>query len=607
MGLTMEKKESFLIKIIKSIHNDIEDRELSIEERVGLMFISSGVIVAIIGLHICYFCHASINSLYAVSAIIAAAILTLLVGGRKRDINFTKNVMVVVVSLLIPSIFVTAGGINSGCGAWFIYEMFFIVLACKGVQLVIFLIVDSAVIALLFFMDYGEKTKYIYHLQTERDVFLSTVLSWCVVTFVILFIVYEYKRIYNDEKRMLESKSAELEKANSYERNFLVNMSHELRTPITSVVGFNELVLNEKISDEARDYAKKVEVSSEYLLSIVDNILDFEKIESGKDELQCENYYLKDIIDTSCGIVSKNINDKGLSIAVVTDPALPSQLYGDVRRINQVLLNLLTNAIKYSEKGIINMSFGRGADIGTYKTHLIISVEDQGIGMSESDVENIFESYTKVGTLQSKRMEGVGLGLAISKKYIELMDGRIEVESRLGHGTKFTCVIPQTIVDDTPFSIYGIADANESMEDAVNTNDDSKNDDSKNDDEIKDVEKKSILVVDDTKMNLELIMQVLKNLPYEVSIAESGQQAVELCKIKKYSLILMDILMPEMDGTMAMKSIRQECYSDVPIVALTADAVLESRQAYKNEGFDDCIVKPVKPAVLLATIEEYVH
>lgn len=587
---------------ISRLINVIRDRSLSVEERVSIMFISVGVIAALVGELICVACHASIYSTIAIIFISITALISIGIGIRRADIDFIRIAMVIVVSVMIPIVFITAGGFMSGCTAWLIYELFYITLACRNRRLVLVLTIDGIVDVVLMVADYLG-APFIYHLKTEQDIFISTFGSMIVVSLAILITVYFYKIIYNKERANLQQHQIELEKANQFERNFLASMSHELRTPVNAIMGFNELILQADSLEKIGEHALDVKHSSELLMSTIDDILDFSGIELGKMVLEPKDYSLKDLVISLHNMVSASAKSKGLNFSVDVDPNLPVVLNGDVKRIRQIILNLLTNAVKYSEKGNVIFSIGMNKrtselsndGVSPQTVGLVIKISDEGAGISEEQQATMFTALKHMDEIKEQNAQGTGLGLTITKNLVDLMDGEIIVESTLGQGSIFTVILPQVIVSNDKIGEVVLQN---------NTNKEETNKTSEVENEI-DNSNQFILVVDDTAINLKLMKYLLKN--YDVTTVDRGAKAIEACQDKKYSLILMDIMMPEMDGVEAMKTIRKECYNDVPVIAVTADAVAGAREEYLSEGFDDYVSKPVKPDTLLSLISKYLQ
>lgn len=386
----------------------------------------------------------------------------------------------------------------------------------------------------------------------------------------------------------------EADKANQAKTAFLSNMSHEIRTPINAVMGMNEMILRKSENPEIQEYSQNIQFASKTLLSIVNDILDLSKIESGKMELAEGEYKLEQLIYDCYVMVSSRANDKGLEFIVKNNEKLPSVLYGDEFRIRQIIINLLTNAMKYTQEGSVTLSFD-GQVMEDERIILQVSVKDTGIGVKKENMEKLFQAFQRVDLKRNKAIEGTGLGLAITKQLVDIMGGTIEVQSTYGEGSCFTATLPQQIIDSQP------------MGDFYNNGKDGKN---KKENYQKQFEAPdaSILVVDDVDMNLVVIQCLLKDTKIKIDTAKSGQECLRKAGEKKYDIIFMDHMMPEMDGVETLHQMRkqEDCLNlDTPVIALTANAIAGVRDMYLQAGFVDYLSKPVEGSALENMIIEY--
>ena len=437
----------------------------------------------------------------------------------------------------------------------------------------------------------------------------ATILVWIAVFFAIArfyYLDYRNERDYSlhiemmrleEQRQAYEARALKLEKdaadhANRAKSNFLAEMSHEIRTPINAVLGMNEMILRESRNEEVRGYARNVESAGRNLLAIINDILDFSKIEAGRMEIVNAPYRLSSLLNDVGNIALFQARAKGLTFDADVDGTLPDGLYGDEVRVRQVLSNLLNNAVKYTKEGGVTLRV-RGTRKGG-ALNLTMSVADRGIGIREEDMKNLFVSFERADEAQNKSIEGTGLGLAIVQNLLRLMNGSIQVKSRYGEGSVFRITIPQGIVLDEPVGDFREKFA-QGARDMAAYHETFRAPDAR------------VLVVDDMEMNLTVIYGLLRETGLNIDTAASGAAALALTKDNPYDLILMDQRMPEMDGTEALRRIREQDgrNRETPAICLTADAVQGARERYLAQGFADYVLKPVEGAVLEAALMKH--
>ena len=407
-------------------------------------------------------------------------------------------------------------------------------------------------------------------------------------------------RPYVRQQGELLEEKVRAESANHAKSDFLANMSHEIRTPINAVLGMNEMILREDRRalntddknidcETAKDalknigvYAADVENAGHNLLALVNDILDFSKIEAGRLDLVEAPYKLTSILNNLSNMVLFKAQDKGLNFIIDVDETLPNELLGDEMRVKQILTNILNNAVKYTEKGHVKLSI-KGEKQNDDKILLTVEVEDTGIGIKEQDRAKLFKQFQRLEMEKNSTVEGTGLGLVITQRLLEMMGGSIYVESEYGKGSVFTVQIPQKIVSEN-----AVGDFQERFKANVM--------EAKTYRESFRAPSAHILIVDDTRINLTVATNLLKNTGIQIDTATGGAQAVNMAEKNLYDVILMDQRMPEMDGTEALHRIRATeggKSKDMPVICLTADAVVGAKERYLAEGFSDYLTKPI--------------
>lgn len=397
----------------------------------------------------------------------------------------------------------------------------------------------------------------------------------CISMGLTLIDLIMYFTIENPDLQMLDivnMAKEDAQRANQAKTDFLSSMSHEIRTPLNAIVGLSECILKETALDKAKEDAHDIVSASNTLLELINGILDISKIEAGKMELVNREYDLVEMATHLTKIIKPRIGEKPIVLKTDFSEEIPGVLYGDEAKVRQIITNILTNAIKYTEKGTIDfvISCRNEGEV----SRLVFTVADTGRGIKPEQMEGLFDKFKRLDEDRNTSIEGTGLGLAITQKLTEMMNGTIDVQSTYGEGTIFTVVIPQTIRQQE------------------------RRKKQKNEEQVREYPGKQVLVVDDNKLNIKVENHLLKHYGIEADSALSGAECLELCAAKKYDLILLDDMMPEMSGTETMLKLREDASFKTPVVVLTANAFEGMREDYLEKGFDDYLAKPMNSGEL---------
>ena len=415
--------------------------------------------------------------------------------------------------------------------------------------------------------------------KNNPNIFLMTPME-AFITFLMYF------TIENPDVAMLEQLNIakeHAEKANRAKTDFLSSMSHEIRTPLNAIVGFSECIEQANTLEEAKENANDIITASNTLLEIVNGILDISKIEAGKIEITNSNYNTKELFESTAKLIQARIGDKPLNFKVEIAEDIPDVLYGDKFNIKKVMINLLTNAVKYTESGYVDFK------VTCVKSNnicrLIIAVEDSGRGIKPKDIDKLFTKFNRFDEDRNTTIEGTGLGLAITKQLVELMNGKIVVQSVYGKGSRFTVALDQRITLEK-------AENTKSVETNLNL----------------DLTGYKVLVVDDNKLNLKVASKILSNYKLTIETVESGFECLDLIhKGNHYDLILLDDMMPKMRGTEVIKELKQDPNFKIPTIALTANAISGMKEKYIQDGFDDFLSKPIEKEELYKALYQYIY
>lgn len=519
--------------------------------------------------------------------------VSLHVAVRQRRIRFASWLLVLMSNLvLFPMIFILSSGMDSGTPVWFVLGLVYIFLLFQGKDFWVALLLTLASYLGTYLLTYfwPGLMPEVERSYSYTDSYVTLV---CVSCFIGIMLRIQ-RKIYDREKEIAEKQKEEIEQIARSKDVFFANMSHEIRTPINTIIGLNEMTLREDISEEIAENAINIQNASKMLLTTINDILDLSKLESGKLEILPRQYEISSMFSDLVNLIWIRAHQKDLEFKVDIDPEIPSMLYGDEVRIKQVVSNMLTNAVKYTEAGSVTL-VAKSERVAPDVILLRISVEDTGKGIRKDDLDNLFSSFKRVEEKENRNIEGTGLGLTISRQLMEMMGGTISVDSVYHKGSVFTIELRQRIVNTRPIGVINFA-AQKQLSQREKYRQSFIAPDAR------------VLVVDDNSMNLMVAVKLLRDTRIQVDTVESGRECLKKTAENFYHAILMDHMMPDMDGEATMKAVRSQTRGfcqKTPVIALTANVMSNAEQVYRNMGFDGYLAKPINSALLEASLIKY--
>ncbi|MCR4923912.1 MAG: DegV family EDD domain-containing protein [Lachnospiraceae bacterium] len=491
-----------------------------------------------------------------------------------------KLVLTVIVFVIYPTVFLYNLGVDGGGATWFIFIIIFIGLVLRGVWRNTLLFLTALITVGCYYYDYTHPE--LFADKSKKIMFINSFMCLLVVGAVCFLMISTQRRLFKNENKKAKRETQRAEELNISQNRFFSSMSHEIRTPINSILGLNELILRQRdVSEDVIRDALGIKGAGNLLLALINDILDFSKIKAGSMDIIPVDYRVGNMISEIVNMMWLRAEEKGLKFNVSIDPGVPSVLYGDEVRIKQILINLLNNAVKYTKEGTIAL-YIESKNIDENTVSLRISVSDTGIGIKKDSIPYLFDMFKRVDEEKNRYIEGTGLGLSIVKQLIDLMGGTIAVDSVYGEGSTFTVTLKQGISEKTPVGELNIHNLGEVRSQSYESSFEAPT--------------ARILIVDDNELNLEVEKRLLEDTRIQVDTVLKGRDALDRTLEYHYDVILMDHLMPEMDGIECLQKLRNQVGGlnrDVPVVVLTANAGSENRELYHKVGFDGYIVKPV--------------
>ncbi len=571
--------------MLKKRFDKIFDPKLSLRERMFRLVTGISMIALVF---ILLMSRYSVN-LYVLAGSLVYMFVALKVSIQKNCINTGATAIAVLLLLLFPVSFFTAGGAYGGAPEWFVLCFIYIIIALEGRRKGIFFLICMAETILCYYIAYYypqfvvQNTAAEAHFDSVRCVILTGILTSVLLLF--------QNNLYEEENKLSIQQKKEIEELNQAENHFFSSMSHEIRTPINTIIGLNEVILREAVTPGVAENARNIQGASKMLLTLINDILDLSKIKSGKMEIINVSYETGELFSEIVNMIWIKAKEKGLDFRLKVDASIPSMLCGDEVRIKQVLINLLNNAVKYTSEGSVTLS-ARCEHRGLNRVRVWYSVEDTGQGVKKENIPYLFNAFRRVDEEKNRHIEGTGLGLSIVRQLVELMGGEISVNSVYTKGSKFIVTLEQDIVDDKELGTFTLESRVKSHE----------GEQYRQSFEAPDAH---LLIVDDNEMNLMVARKLLSDTKIQIDTALSGEECLKLTQLYHYDGILMDHLMPEMDGIECFHALRTQpggLCQDVPVIALTANAGSDNQFLYRKEGFSGYLAKPVSGALLEAAV-----
>ena len=568
-------------------------QDLSLREILIRRIIVVGIVISIISLLQIVFATSTIITAIPMLALLIVLLLGLYITFFYGKVE-TAAVLIGLVSsgIVFPVVFVLNDGIHSGAAIYFVLGMFYAIGMFHGKKMVFFISYNILCDYAVYIYAVKNPDKLL-SLNSESEAYFDSFFAVILVGVLIGSITKYQIREFDKARLVAVQQKEEAIDISSSKTSFFANMSHEIRTPINTIVGLNEMILRDPtVSDDAKENATNIQNASHMLLSLVNDILDLSKIDSAMMDIMPVAYRTEQMFLDVISMMTYQFKIKNLDFVIDIDSKLPSGLFGDDNRIKQILVNLLTNAAKYTEKGTVTLTV-RYDSVNNGFIKLVISVSDTGIGIKKANIKTLFDSFTRVESGETRSIEGTGLGLSICKQLADLMNGELTVDSIYGKGSTFTLTLEQKVIDSAPIQ---------------NINFKAKLGNKAEYGPLFKAPEAHILVVDDNEMNRSVIIKLLCETGVQFDEAMNGRQALNLTAEYKYDLILMDYLMPDMNGAETTREIRKQAdglCNNAPIIVVTADLSYISENNFDDFGFTDFIEKPFTGALLEEKVLKY--
>lgn len=579
---------------MKKLLEIIYGREYDLRERIFRVIILAGGLLAALGILECFILMDTSMILIPLLLLLVVMITELLITFKYHKIDFAAVLVGFLIILLIfPAMFFLSGGLEGGSVLWFALGLFYVFLMFSGKRLVFFLLLSILVDVATYAVGYWHP-ECIVPMDSRGAAYLDSLFAVLCVGLAGGMILKVQMQIFSIERAVALEQKKELEQISDSKNNFFASMSHELRTPINTIIGLNEMILRQSREAETVEYARNVQNASKMLLNLINDILDLSQMEMKKMEIVPLEYRTVDLFHDLVDMMQVRMQAKNLEFRVDIDEKLPSVLLGDRKRISQVLLNLLTNAAKYTDAGSVTL-LAHGESVNENCVRLKVSVSDTGIGIRKEDLQHLYDSFVRADWQKNLRVEGSGLGLSITKQLVDLMGGEISVDSIYRKGSVFSVILTQKIVDSAPIgNVEFLSGTRENVPKYHQSFE---------------APEARILIVDDNEMNTLVESRLLEATKLQIDIAGSGAACLEMTRQKYYHVILMDYRMGEMDGVETFKQLRKQengLCRESAVIALSAHSQSDVGRMLLREGFDGYLEKPVQGDLLEAEVLRFI-
>ncbi|MDD6572168.1 MAG: DegV family protein [Thermoflexaceae bacterium] len=563
-----------LIQAIGDCNRSRQERMFRLLVMIGLLGLAISIITGFI---------AGENT---ANSVVLLVMFVLLLGSTYCTIRYHRIqfgavlIAFMIIFLVLPFNFLTTGGIYGGAPIWFLFGVVFVCLVVENKIKYVLILSSFFINAACYYVAYFYPKLLVQH--SLEMAYVDSLASLFIVASLLCGMILFQNAIYQSENETTQKQKKEIEELNLAQNRFFSSMSHEIRTPINTIIGLNEMILREDVSDEVAADARSIQGASKMLLTLINDILDMSKIESGNMDIVPVTYNVGDMLSDIVNMIWVRAKEKGLEFHVNVDQTMPSQLYGDEVRIKQILINVLNNAVKYTTEGSVTLSIQCKSQENGY-AQISYSIADTGMGIKKENIPFLFSAFKRVDEEKNRYIEGTGLGLSIVKQLVDLMDGEIAVNSVYTKGSTFVIILPQKVASEVK-----IGNLNMEERHALNARQHYK--------QSFEAPKAHVLIVDDNETNLMVAKKLLRETKVNIDTVLSGGECLKQTLQNRYDVIFMDHLMPEMDGIECLHKIRTQTgglNQNTPVVVLTANAGGENQALYRREGFDGYLLKPV--------------